>query len=357
MLIPLLGLFNYVIDPYGFNKMILMKNINLIKEDNTGYTIKYKMPNLRNGNWDNIMLGTSRIGLMDTKVVNKYLGGKTFTMSQPGSAIPIQYDSFLYAIKFNNVKNVVYGIDFMSFNKNIKLNNDYVQFKEELQSFGRFYTFDMYFNIGKVKKSIDTILNNSSNHSRYGAMYSENGERHFYQYKQRLREGTFDLQRSIDKHIKWYFSKVGNYYNYEYSSKYMQQFKRIVDYCNNNSIKLYVYIPPMYSKHFYAIKESGLKDEFEQFKKDLAKITDYIDFTGVNSITNNRNNYWDSSHLRKEHTELIMAKLFRSQNTYKHEDFGILITEDNVEDHLKSQSHQYKKINLKKILTTDYKRR
>ena len=98
MLFPAVGAFNYVIDPLGFNKKILINNINIVKEDNTRFTIKYKMPRLRKGGWDNLMLGTSRIGLMDTNVADSYLGGKTFTMSLPGSAMPLQLDSFLYAI-------------------------------------------------------------------------------------------------------------------------------------------------------------------------------------------------------------------------------------------------------------------
>ena len=39
-LIPLTGIFNYIIDPYGFNKKILINNINVVKEDNTPFTIK-----------------------------------------------------------------------------------------------------------------------------------------------------------------------------------------------------------------------------------------------------------------------------------------------------------------------------
>ena len=187
------------------------------------------MPFLRKGGWDNLMLGTSRIGLMDTNVTDRYLGGKTFTMSLPGSAMPLQFDSFLYAIKFNNVKNIIYGIDFMTFNKNLKFNDDYVQFKDELQSFGEFHTYDIYFNIKTLKRSIDTIVNNSSDHPKLYAFYDENGMRHFPNFEQQFKNGNFDIQNSINKHLKKYFSKNHGFYsNYEYSSEYMRMFKKIV---------------------------------------------------------------------------------------------------------------------------------
>lgn len=355
--IPLLvGCFNYVIDPLGFNKKILIPKINTVKEDNTHFTIKYKMPLLKKGGWDNLMLGTSRIGLMDTNVTDTYLGGKTFTMSLPGSAMPLQFDSFLYAIKFNDIKNVIYGIDFMTFNKNLQFNDDYVQFKDELRSFGAFYTYDIYFNIQTLKKSIDTIVNNRSDHPKLYAYYDEKGMRHFPNFEQLLKNGDLDLQTNIHEHIKKYFLKEhGLYPHYEFSPEYMQMFEKIVNYCHENDINIYVYIPPMYVEHFHAFKEAGLKKEFENFKRELVKVTDFMDFTGVNSITTNKNNYWDSSHLRREYTEMVMAKLIHNTDTEGHEDFGVWVTKENIKAHLKKQDSQYQKIDLKGIIDTIYK--
>lgn len=352
----LIGVFNYVIDPLGFNKKMAINNINIVKEDNTFFTIKYKMPLLRKGGWDNLMLGTSRIGLMDTNVANKYLGGKTFTMSLPGSAMPLQFDSFFYAIKFNHIKNIIYGIDFMTFNKNLRFNDDYVQFKDELQSFGTFNTYDIYFNIRTLKKSIDTIVNNLSDHPKLYAYFSESGMRHFPNYEQKLNNGQFNIQNSINGHLQEYFRKNhGIYTNYEYSSEYMLMFKKIVTYCHENDINMYVYIPPIYVEHFNAISEAGLKSQFETFKMELVKITDFIDFTGVNSITTDKNNFWDSSHLRTEYSELVMAKMIHNVDAEGHQDFGVMVTKENIEEHLKKQDSQYRKIDLKEILDTIYK--
>lgn len=348
MLIPLVGLFNYVIDPLGFNKKILINNINIFKEDNTLFTIKYKMPLLRKGGWDNLMLGTSRIGVMDPHIVDTYLGGKTFNMSIPLSLMPSQLDSFLYAIKFNKIKNIIYGIDFITFDKNRKLNDDYIQYKDELQSFGKFRTYDIYFNLKTLKKSIDTILNNSSSDPKLYPFFSENGMRNFQNFEQQLSSGHFNIQTSINKHLQRYFRENDGFYvNYDFSSEYMQMFKKIVNYCHQNDINIYVYIPPMYVEHFYAIKEAGLKIKFETFKRELVKITDFIDFTGVNSITTNKNNYWDSSHLRTEHTKIVMARLIDNIHIEKHQNFGIMVTKNNIEEHLKKQDSQYREIDLK----------
>ena len=354
MLFPAVGAFNYVIDPLGFNKKILINNINIVKEDNTRFTIKYKMPRLRKGGWDNLMLGTSRIGLMDTNVADSYLGGKTFTMSLPGSAMPLQLDSFLYAIKFNNIKNIIYGIDFMTFNKNLKFNDDYVQYKNELQSFGSFNTFDIYFNFKTLNKSIDTLLNNTVEEPRQYPFYSESGMRNYPNFKQELDNGNFNMHNSINKHLKVYYKKNGIYANYVFAPEYMQMFKRIIDYCYENDINFYVYIPPIYIDHFNALKDAGLKNEFEHFKRELVKVVDFVDFSGINSINTDKTKFWDSSHLKKKYTELIMEKIFKHDNHIRYKDFGVMVSKNNIEEHLKKQHSQYRKIDLVDILTTVY---
>ncbi|OQX59323.1 MAG: hypothetical protein B5M52_03695 [Helicobacteraceae bacterium 4484_230] len=349
--IPFVGLFNYIVDPYGFNKLIVIDKFNSIKESNAGFTIKYKMPQLANNEWSNIMLGSSKIGVMDNHVVDRYLGGKTFNMDQPTPVMPIQFDAFMYAVHYNNVKNLVFAIDFLSFNKNLKLNKDYVELKEKVRAFERFSNIDLYLNTDTLKKSIEVIRKNFSGTAGKKLHFYPNGMREYADYIEAYKNGTFNLQKNIKKHLKLYFDpKKGIYSNYEYSDDFMKLVKKIVEYCKTNDINLYVYISPFYVEHFYAIKEAGLLDEFEHFKRELVKITDYLDFTGANSITTDKNNYWDSSHLRIGKTKIVMAKLFRDPSFKGYEDFGVFVTPENIETHLKEQRRQYKKIDLDKIL-------
>ena len=351
LLIPLTGIFNYIVDPYGFNQLIIIDKFNRIKESNAAFTIKYKMPLLAQGGWTNLMLGSSKIGIMDNQVVEDYLGGKTFNMDQPTPVMPIQFDAFMYAVHYNKIKNLIFAVDFLSFNKNLKLNRDYVELKEKVRTYERFSNIDLYLNTDTFKKSIEVIKNNLSGTAKKKLHFYPNGMREYANYIKAYKEGTFDLQKHINKHLKLYFDPhKGIYSNYEYSDDYMELVKKIVEYCKINDINLYVYISPIYAEHFYAIKEAGLLNEFEHFKRELVKITDYLDLTGANAITVDKNNYWDSSHLRIELTKVVMAKLFKDTTIKGHEDFGIFVTPDNIEAHLKEQQVQYRKINLEKLL-------
>jgi len=113
--------------------------------------------------------------------------------------------------------------------------------------------YNIYFNIQTLKKPLKTIRNNSSYHPKLYPFFSESGVRNYPNYMQELHSGDFDMQSRINYHMQVVFDTL--YANYEYSPEYMRQFTKIVNYCHKNDINLYVYIPPMYYEHFYAIKE------------------------------------------------------------------------------------------------------
>jgi hypothetical protein len=175
--------------------------------------------------------------------------------------------------------------------------------------------------------------------------------REYANYIDAYKKGTFDLQKNIKKHLKLYFKpQKGIYAHYEYAPEYMELVKKILTYCKENHINTYIYISPIYIEHFYAIKAAGLLDEYEHFKRELVKITNYMDFTGANQITLNPDNYWDSSHLKIELTKVVMAKLFQDKTLKGYADFGVWVTPDNIEDHLIEQRSEYKTIDLNHIL-------
>jgi len=350
IIFPIIGLINYIIDPFGFNNFLLINNFNMVKEDNTVYPIKYKMPYIKSGGYDTLMLGTSRIGVMNPDVVDTILNTKSFNLSQPASVMPIQLDAFKYALKYNKITHLVYGVDFMSFNRNLKLNNYYVELKEPLKSFKSFSNYDIYLNWNTLNASLDTIINNYLEKSIYYPRYFANGMRDHLNHKQKLIEGTFQIDEETSHHLTLYFRKNGIYKNYVFSDEYMDMFKGIVTYCKLNNIKLYAYISPISVKQFDAIKEAGLQDEFEHFKKELVKVVNYIDFTGHNSISKDQNMFWDSSHLRKEYTPLVMQRVLLNQDISPEKDFGTLVTKENIQKHLYEQKKQYQKIDLDKIL-------
>lgn len=354
LIVGFVGGVNYVVDPYGFNNLIKIERVNSKKISNTALTTRFKANLLQSGKFDTIMLGTSRIGVMNPEIVNNYLNSNTFNLEYPGSNTSIQNKFFKYARNFNDIKYLVYGIDFMAFNKNRIIKNDFQEFydlENKITNFEDITNYDLYFNAETLVKSVTIMGKNILNRQDTEVRYLSNGMRDYINFVEQEKTGTIKLEQEIEKSIESYFKPhTGVYKNYQFSYEYLGYFKNIIDLCKVNNIKIFIYIPPMYSEHFDAIYSAGYGDEFELFKKELIKIIDFIDFTGHNSISTNKNNYWDSSHLRVEMTDVIMAKIFNDTSVEVPNDFGVLVTKDNIQEHLRNLKEQIKAYDLNSIM-------
>jgi predicted nucleotidyltransferase len=235
--------FNYLVDPQGFNNKILINNINNKKISNTSMTTRFKTNILANGKFDTIMLGTSRIGVMDPNIVNKYLNTNTFNLEYPGSNTIIQNKLFKYANNYNNIKYLIYGIDFMAFNENRIIKNDFKEFydlEKKVDNYEKISNLDLYFNIETFTKSIKLIIKNILNIQETEPIYlSKNGMRDYKNYIEDNEKGTLQLDKEINLSIKSYFGKYESaiYKNYNFSYEYLNYFKETIDFCKKNNIK------------------------------------------------------------------------------------------------------------------------
>ncbi len=355
LFIPLIALFNYIIDPNGMNNKVHIPGVNVFKKTNTGYSYRFKLNSLIDNEYDTLMLGTSRIGVMNPEVVSHYTKGKTFNLEAPASITEIHYKLFMYALKYNNIKNLVYGIDFMAFNRSRTLKKTYPQFNQlnnRIINKEKVSNYDLYFNLDTTESSFTVLYKNLMNKEIVTDRYLNNGMRVFYPYIDRVKKGTYSFDKRLHYSFHEYYNRVnGIYKDYKFSKEYLYYFSKIIEECKARNIKVWVYIPPMYSSFFDSISAVGYFDEFEKFKRELVKVTNYIDFTGHNTITNNKDNYWDGSHLRVKITSQIMARVFNDNSVDVPSDFGVFVTKENIEKHLKNLRAQVKDLNVTKILS------
>lgn len=349
----LVGIINYLIDPYGLNNFMKVEKLNEYKRSNTGYTFRFKTNVFNNNEFDTIMLGTSRVGVMDPSVVNELLDAKTFNFASSGSITEIQRDLFFYAVNNKKIKNVIYGIDFLSLNGTITLENKFKEFcqvQEKIKSNKALTNYDLYFNSETLSKSYEVVMKNLRGKGKVTKHYrADNGMRDYVDYIEELKAGTFEYDKEINYSLKSYYSlkRKGGYQNYKLSDKYFEYIREIVTYCKEHNIRLWVYIPPMDAKHFDGLLPYGIYNEFEEFKRRLLGIVDYVDFTGHNSINDNHENYWEGSHLKKELTPLVMAKILNKTLENIPADFGVHVKSNNIEQHLRElrKNIQYFDIN------------
>jgi hypothetical protein len=94
------------------------------------------------------------------------------------------------------------------------------------------------------------------------------------------------------------------------------------------------FITPFYSNSYLNYAEGLLS-----IKERLAKLTDYYDFSGINSVTINDMNYYEESHYRYLVGDMMIKRML-GITTYIPDDFGVLVTRQNVAGHLKNQRQE-----------------
>ncbi len=77
-----------------------------------------------------------------------------------------------------------------------------------------------------------------------------------------------------------------------------------------------------------------------QFERGLAKLTDFYDFSGLNSITRDAYNFYNPSHFRLPIGDLMIARMLGDKTVPVPSDFGVLVTSENVETHLQHLKEQ-----------------
>jgi hypothetical protein len=116
--------------------------------------------------------------------------------------------------------------------------------------------------------------------------------------------------------------------------------RELVKICKKNNIKLRIFINPLHKTTYLA----NNLEIFNKFKKELAQITDYYDFSGLNKITTNNLMYYETSHYRVKVGDMIIAKIYNSKD--KNSDcstFGAYVTTSNIDGHLNCFINDLKK--------------
>lgn len=147
--------------------------------------------------------------------------------------------------------------------------------------------------------------------------------------------------------------------------------KQIIEEARAKNIKLYLLIAPVHARHLENKRLSDLYPVYEQWKRDLVKVVAedarkhpeqnliYLwDFEGYNSVTTEvpETNepkdeltwFKDQTHQTRELGNWVMEVMFSYPNRpdYIPSDFGVLLTEDNIEQHLQKIRQDQAKYHL-----------
>lgn len=100
--------------------------------------------------------------------------------------------------------------------------------------------------------------------------------------------------------------------------------------CEKEGISLLVMTAPQYESDFLLYD----REKVGELWRGLAEITEFWDFSGLNSIGADPRYFYDSAHFRNDVGSMALARIFGNDAPYIPEDFGVLVNRENVEERI-----------------------
>lgn len=339
---------NFVVDPQKIFAVVDIKSFNHEKPFITdGGMRKLKSLEIERGNYDTILLGTSRTLNALYPLHSAFNSSLVYNAGFPGTNMFEIYKVFQFTKNNTEISTVMLGLDFLTFSNKRTVSGDFNDSRFANKNIFSIY-IDAILSMENTRKSLITLT------KQYSTDISIiNGFRN--------KRKTDINHRKLFRDIltKNFLVNQQTYAGFSYSRDRLDLFRQLVEDCRQKNIKLSLFISPIHARQIEAMRVLNIFPEFQQWKRDLVKILaeDAVanpnkkpiflwDFTGYNSITTEAippadskkemKWYWESSHYKKELGDVVLDIMFNYPEKMKDapSDFGVVINSSNIESHL-----------------------
>ena len=306
------------IDPYNVYHWRNIRDNGI--EPNKNY-IKTKYLINNPDKFDTYILGSSRVGAIHVEKMNNC---KAYNMTYSQANFEEELETLEVLINKNvNISSVYIGVDNASFcdstsNDTHSMSPMHCSYKQSLNPLRFFW---VYMNPSTCIKSL--FVHDNVNE----------GFNTFYQY-------GWDIDYSRSTNYDW--SSITPIHSENYDLDWsLVCIRRVKELCDQNNIRLIVFTNPMYEDTY---KLAVDYNEYYEFLYQLALITEYYNYSGINDITTNEDNYIDWSHYRAEIGDIIIGGMNGEEiaGNLKQQGFGWLVSQDNIDELLEVLEGQYK---------------
>lgn len=304
-ILPVIGLFNYIIDPFQHYRLANWYKI----RDNEH---RYLVPGLiRHLHVDSVIMGTSVTENFSTIQIHKELGWNVRKLSIPAmsayEADIIFKQLFTYQ---KDIKNILLSMDIVNtFNVGIHHLPD--------KSLPLYLYDENIFNDYKYLCSLDTTERSVNALVKY-ANISTNWDKFFYWGDRKFSKD--EVLRGL-KEKPYIHGHVGKNYVYKQCKNNFD--KHILPYLQAHpNIQFYLFYPPYSSLVYFKMNKEGWLEDTFKFKKYVYQTTKnyknihIYDFECMQNITSDLNNYKDPVHYSAKINDLIIKRIVTKDYLY-----------------------------------------
>lgn len=310
----LIALYNYTLDPFGVIKgdMSIQKT-----EPNQRYL---KMKHILNNpkKYNAFLFGTSRVGKINVANIDDGHEWYNFTYSQ---ALPLENLTDIKMLLNDNVQveKILIGLDDMSYLVDPKLHDNQTLRKPYKNANTRFdYIFlkPSTYMYKQIKYADTTRFYSARN---YETIY------HSGSFIENKKDTFIERNKALHQKDPVFDSPFRERYYYERIGESINEIKEIIRVCKERKIELTFFMNPLHIRT-YLDKDT---DDYFSFLKQLSQLTVYIDFSGINTVTVNNYNYYETSHFRPFIGDKMIDVIFNEAT--HNQPFGMLVNKHNID--------------------------
>lgn len=311
------GALNYWMDPFWvFNHShkynSIQKAVNE-RQQKTNYIY------FTQNKFDTLLLGSSRTTYAHS---SSFLPLNVFNYSASGMR-PHEYLAFIdFAINDSKqpIENIIIAMDFFGY-----LDGALSKFRNPSDITNStkmpYYRYKILFSFSSFNNSIKNLRDNLKN--KIDDRYDRNLVR------------TRIQKENVEKEIK---NDLEHYAKNAYAHTALANYKGLIKEIKNkyDDKKFIIYTTPISTPLFNKMLELEHIDNYKNWLRDLVEVFEEVHhFMYINSVTNDYNNYFaDSNHAYPKTYDIVAKTVLQRKNIIN--DFGIILTKDNLEEFLSS---------------------
>lgn len=316
--------FNVLVDPFGVFGDPLF---DWYAYDMTMNPRVAKIPYLEkhHKDYDSYIVGCSKTSSFSVDTLNRYTGDRFYSMTMYGGDMYDNEKTVEYLVKNYHPKNIVVNMGleetatYDTESDGLKQNlHAKVDGSSQLMFYGKYLFLNPQYAVDKLNAYKDK----GYLPGEHDIFIPEKGV-----YDKRVRDvAHIGEQENYEAEHPELWELYGNDTHMKAMDQCLNSVKRMKELCDREGVNFTVIMSPLYHKELAAYD----KGELTEFWIRLARITDFWDFTGFHSVSHDSRYFYDAYHFRNSVGDMALARMFGDNEVYIPENFGTLVTEDNV---------------------------
>ena len=315
----------FLIDPYNVFHWNSVRD-NGIEPNRNYIKMKYLLSNP--AKYNALLFGSSRVGAIH---VENFSELKVYNMTC-SLGLPVMHLHNLQSLleKGLRFKKIYLGVDDLGLLQDEKNNRTFYCCPYEYLKDNPVFFVKLYTNPIQVWSSLDVYHAGRDIGGKQMYKYGWTTDYH--------RKSMFDWQQELSK------TRTKRSINSDYlrnnTEVTLQSLEKIKEVCEKNQIELVVFTNPLFKTAFL----DSINHGYLEFLKKMVKITPFYNFSGLNDITLNPNNFLDHAHYKAEVGDMIISVLDADENAFFNnvkpgdlyrQGFGWYVTTENIDEFIR----------------------